>query len=420
MGFCSWFRGAFITQTPKSHHAPKPQLTHSKTRPPSTPRTRYSPKPQGQLDPLWTPSSRTATATTNSSRSHRRRPKRPTSQMNTPTKSPSPSPGSPLGVPLSRSASAPTRRSRSATPSVYPRPETPQPAHKPYRHMERELRSTPERSRSQKKHQRHKSLSSLEAIPMKQLRMDRKAIKKVVSRVSEVFNHFPFVLSGLSAMVYWGYEGRFSANVTIICPESSREAIRGWAKVKGLQRFPDKPDQFGIEVSKGVFQTLRVKFIEEDFEELHILRSDSMKASVLSLAGLANQLAEGYVNELATSNGARQEAFAADMIWVLKRIAKVSRSEHWLTPQRCPQIWDDNFWEPFTLSFPDSVPLFGAAGFRVGDAEDLPPWDTRDELGQEEEVVVATPSPRRKSRRGGFPLSVSNVQALNEEHVMRF
>lgn len=446
MGFGSWLRGMFLTQSPK--HAPKkPHLRRSNTTPtrsptrqpppPSTPqRTRYSAKMGRPMDPMWTPSQ---TATTNSSRSTRRRPKRPTSQASqlpSQTQTPTPQPltptptqqsthhstGSPTAAPLSRSASAPTSRpGRSVTPSVYPRPNTPKPAHKPYRHMERELREasrTPERShsRSQRKHSRHRSVGSIDSIPLKQNRMDRKVIKQVVSRVSDLFNHIPFVVSGLSAMVYYGFEGRRSTNITILCPASSREAIRGWAKAKALQTFPDKPDQFGIHTAEGGYRTLRVKYVDEGFEELHTLRSESMKTSVLSLAGLADQLAEGYIRELAVSNGRRQEGFATDMIWVLKRIASSSRPEHWLSPQRCPRIWDDTFWEPFTLSFPDSVPLFGAAGFGVEEAEELPAWDTREEMIYDEERTperpMSYPYPRG-AQRDLLILSEHNVRALS-------
>lgn len=469
MGFGSWFRGMFLTQSGK--HAPKkPQLRRSTSTPtrsptrsqqqphtPSTPqRTRYSGKMGRAMDPMWTPS---ATATTNSSRSTRRRPKRPVSQAQalTPTPTPSheidqsntptPTQHSIAMAPLSRSASAPTPRpGRSATPSLYPRPNTPKPSHRPYRHMERELREasqTPDRSRS-RKHSRHRSVGSIDSLPMKQNRMDRKVIKQVVSRVSDLFSHIPFVVSGLSAMVYYGFEGRRSTNVTILCPASSREAIRGWAKAKALQRFPDKPDQFGILTAEGGYRTLRVKYVDEGFEDLDTLRSESMKTSVLSLAGLANQLADGYIRELAVSNGRRQEGFATDMIWVLKRIASSKRAEHRLAPHRCPRIWDDTFWEPFTLSFPDSVPLFGAAGFGVEQAEELPAWDTREDMValdyqdfQEQQFHETPHEERRRDRRErrerplSYPyprgiqrdlvmLSESNVRALSAGRTTRF
>ncbi|KLO87861.1 acetylxylan esterase precursor [Fusarium fujikuroi] len=87
--------------------------------------------------------------------------------------------------------------------------------------------------------------------------------------------------------------------------------------------------------------------------------------SMLSLAGLADELARTYVNELKHSDRDRQENLAHEMIWILKRIIQCRLPEHALRPERIPHLTRETFWLPFTLSYPESVPLFAKAGWSI-------------------------------------------------------
>ncbi|KAF7553792.1 hypothetical protein G7Z17_g3393 [Cylindrodendrum hubeiense] len=239
--------------------------------------------------------------------------------------------------------------------------------------------------------------------------MDRAAIREAITRIAELFGHIPYVVCGLSAMLYYGFEGRPTSHINLLCPAHSREAIRGWAIAQGMYPMPNRPDHFSLVTSNGIIRQVHVDYVDEGFEDVDAIRSSKTRALVLSLPGLADQIAQGYVTELECSAGRDQKVFATDMFWVLQKIAALGRKEHHLTPRRAPHIWLDTFWIPFTLSFPDSVPLFGAAGTGV------------QEMG---EPLSRTPgrTTSTKRKRKSIPsaaalhLSESNVRVLDAEH----
>ncbi|KPM36476.1 hypothetical protein AK830_g10085 [Neonectria ditissima] len=416
MGLSSWLDsvlGLFGTpQRARGSESPRRSLH----------RPRYSSQPR-QAQPRYSTSSQprhsssqsrqarsktrtpTETIRTGSDRSHRRRPRRPS--------------------PLHHHSDT----SECSEHHHHPRPITPRPSCEPYRHLEVEhpekppekpppppatarRHSPPARRPSHRRHSRHRT-SSTRVIPWTDdQRLDRSALREVVHRLSELFDHIPYVVSGLSAMQYYGFDGRTTSYLSVICPAHSREAIRGWAKAQGIYSFPEQPDHFGIAMPDGLIRQVRVKYVDEGFEDMDQIRLGRSRASVLSLPGLADRLAQGYVKVLEHSEGRNQTMFAEDIFWVLNRIAELGHKEHWLTPTRAPHIWCDRFWVPFSVSFPDSVPLFGAAGIGLDDLGTSPDWATGG-VGVPMGRGRLTPNPR-------LSLSESNVRALEGSRRPRY
>ncbi|KAI1022721.1 hypothetical protein LB503_000269 [Fusarium chuoi] len=196
--------------------------------------------------------------------------------------------------------------------------------------------------------------------------MNREAVSEVVDMIAQRFSHIPYAVSGLAAMVYYGYEAR-PYRVSIVCPEHTRENQKCWAKAQGMIPIPRQRHVWGVATSDGIIQQIRVRF-PYDFNEMHALKigtAGSNPVSMLSLAGLADELARTYVNELKHSDHDRQENLAHEMIWILKRIIQCRLPEHALRPERIPHLTRETFWLPFTLSYPESVPLFAKAGWSI-------------------------------------------------------
>lgn len=193
--------------------------------------------------------------------------------------------------------------------------------------------------------------------------MNREAVSEVIDMIALRFSHIPYAVSGLAAMVYYGYDAR-PYKVSIICPEHTRENQKCWAKAQGMIPIPRRSDIWGMATADGIVHQIRVRF-PYDFEDMHALKIGSSAVSMLSLAGLADELARTYVNELKHSDHARQDNLAREMIWILQRIIQVRMPEHMLTPERIPRLTKETFWLPFSLAYPETVPLFAKAGWRI-------------------------------------------------------
>ncbi|KAM0487544.1 hypothetical protein ACHAP7_002062 [Fusarium lateritium] len=193
--------------------------------------------------------------------------------------------------------------------------------------------------------------------------MNREAVSEVIDMIALRFSHIPYAVSGLAAMVYYGYDAR-PYKVSIICPEHTRENQKCWAKAQGMIPIPRRPDLWGLATADGIVHQIRVRF-PYDFEDMHALKIGSSAVSMLSLAGLADELARTYVNELKHSDHARQDNLAREMVWILQRIIQVKMPEHRLRPERIPRLTKETFWLPFSLAYPETVPLFAKAGWRI-------------------------------------------------------
>ncbi|KAM5355318.1 hypothetical protein ACJ41O_001964 [Fusarium nematophilum] len=189
-------------------------------------------------------------------------------------------------------------------------------------------------------------------------------VRKVAKIIADRFSHIPFAITGHAAMTYYGYEEAKPFHVSVICPDHSREALACWARTQGMLVIPDKRDTWGVMTDDGFIRQVQVRFLE-DFEHVQVIRGAGSSAKVLSLVAVADEIARTYVKELKYAGKKRQDGLGRDMRWVLKKIASLKIDGLRLNPNTAPHLVQETFWLPFTLSYPDTVPLFAEAGWPI-------------------------------------------------------
>ncbi|KAM6537638.1 Hypothetical protein NCS54_00157100 [Fusarium falciforme] len=241
------------------------------------------------------------------------------------------------------------------------------------RHTHAPSTTTTRRDRSQSRHGTNRLLysaspaSNMGVVSATDRAMPPDIVREVINLIAARFSHIPYAVSGHAAMAYYGYDVK-PFKVSIICPEHTRKPLKGWARTHDMLPIPGKTDIWGIPTSDGLFRQVRVRF-PYDFGSAHIVKEGPTAAAVLSLPGLADELARTYVNELKHADLRRQESLGKELMWVLRRISTLKHDDHWLKPERAPHLVQDRFWLPFSLSYPASVPLFAAAGWSIPNAE---------------------------------------------------
>ncbi|KAH8174558.1 hypothetical protein LIA77_05977 [Sarocladium implicatum] len=199
--------------------------------------------------------------------------------------------------------------------------------------------------------------------------MSPSTVREVIGIIGRLFEHVPYAISGQAAMVYYGSQRHASTHVSILVPQASQHVARVWALAQGMHAVPFKSDCFAVSTRDGLLRMVRIKLVKDSsFESVRTTRAGRSHARIITLPGLANQVASAYIADL--KSGApvsRQSGYARDMRWVLRRIADIRLHEHWLTPARVPDVLKREFWLPFTMSFPEIVALFEVAGLEVSD-----------------------------------------------------
>lgn len=207
-------------------------------------------------------------------------------------------------------------------------------------------------------------------------------LHQILRQLGILLEHIPNRVCGLAAMLYHGFDKRLPTSVSIICPASSRRVITSWARSQGMHIFPEYPDVFGIPLGDGRARRVRVKFLEEGFDDLHYLRAGTLGSYVMSLPGIANQIAYAYVDELKVRRGRRQAAYAHDLLWILSRISQLREryrsdlgpwlQQHSITQSRAPCLFMLSFWIPFTATYPGSLLQFNKGGVKIDRVTGMP------------------------------------------------
>lgn len=235
--------------------------------------------------------------------------------------------------------------------------------------------------------------------------MDVATVNEVVDCVGRLFDHIPYAVCGTAALIYYGYRAYSPDHVSITCPEESKEAIRCWALAKGMTPLPDNPDGFSVRVANGRSCPVCIKFMKNGFEALEVVRVGPGQASMVTLPSIANTIARSYVFRLHSSSTDRQALYARYLAWTLKRMAEIPPSDpiQRLTPERARDIISRSFWIPFTLSYPETVPLFAAAGLEVQSDGSLKAWQQTDDQ--------ALPPPRPRARPSASRYSLNSYNS---------
>ncbi|KAL6816406.1 hypothetical protein J3E69DRAFT_93633 [Trichoderma sp. SZMC 28015] len=239
--------------------------------------------------------------------------------------------------------------------------------------------------------------------------MDVATVNEVIDCVGRLFDHIPYAVCGTAALIYYGYRAYSPDHVSITCPEESKEAIRCWALAKGMTPLPDNPDGFSVRVASGRSCPVCIKFMKNGFEQLEVVRIGPGQASMVTLPSIANTIARSYVFRLHSSSTDRQALYARYLAWTLKRMAEIPPTDpvQRLTPERARDIVNRSFWIPFTLSYPETVPLFQAAGLEIQGDGSLMDW-------QPDEQSMPPPRPRARTAASRYSLNnASSNYSLN-------
>ncbi|KAM0256943.1 hypothetical protein ACHAQJ_004644 [Trichoderma viride] len=240
--------------------------------------------------------------------------------------------------------------------------------------------------------------------------MDVDTVNEVIDCVGRLFDHIPYAVCGTAALIHYGYRSYIPDHVSITCPEESKEAIRCWALAKGMTPSPNNPDGFSVRVASGRTCPVGIKFMKNGFEALERVRVGPGQASMVTLPSIANTIARSYVSRLHNSSTERQALYARYLAWILKRMAQVPPTDpvQRLTPDRARDIVNRSFWIPFTLSYPETVPLFSAAGLEIQGDGSLIAWQQTD--------IQSVPAQRPRARTSTSRYSLNNGHSRNHSH----
>jgi hypothetical protein len=114
---------------------------------------------------------------------------------------------------------------------------------------------------------------------------------------------------------------------------------------------------------------------------------------VLGLPSIADDIARVYVKILEAGEPVgRQHATADLLLWALRKMVDSRRPVDTLNRDVAPHILHGSFWEPFTLAYPVSLPLFERAGARW-------PMDRLSHPPEEDETDVSDTAMQPNSNR---------------------
>lgn len=188
---------------------------------------------------------------------------------------------------------------------------------------------------------------------------------QVVALIDRLFPHIPYAVNGLAAMLLHGFRARLPTQVTIVCPSHTELTVETWAVTQGMQRIPGQRNVYAIATVDGILRSVKIKFVDEGYEDYGIIRCRTTEARVLNLRTIADEIARGYIQNLEKdSKGSKkkQKVFYGDMNWVLHMLIRFPSYDTALTNRHCTHIYSQNFWLPFTMSYPNTIRLFETAG----------------------------------------------------------
>ncbi|KAH9893113.1 hypothetical protein F4778DRAFT_309939 [Xylariomycetidae sp. FL2044] len=190
--------------------------------------------------------------------------------------------------------------------------------------------------------------------------MDRQELAELFDVLHATLDHIPYAICGLGALIDHGFRGRKANKVSIICPESSKDVIRAWARGKGYETYADS---VGMPMRDGSVRRVRVKYIDDGFERLERARSSFSSAVVLSMASTLDNVAAGYVDGRRRGDDRALATIAGDVFWCLDRIAATRCA---VDPAYMPTFLGGDFFVPFTAGHADARPEMARAGIDVG------------------------------------------------------
>ncbi|KAI5865801.1 hypothetical protein GGS23DRAFT_616916 [Durotheca rogersii] len=269
--------------------------------------------------------------------------------------------------------------------------------------------------------------------------LDDAQLTELFDAIHATLAHVPYAICGLAALADHGFtERRVRRGISLLCPAHSKNNVRAWLAASGYGTADEYADSVGIPIrtrraveaaqrkGKGKkkarpgqdaeeegddseaeteMRRVRIKYLEEGFESLELVRSCHSQAWVLSLTSQLDHVAAGFVDHhrrlqavraaagrsrggssryggkggRSRSNSAWKEkerldrerekeeralaTIAGDVFWCLNKAASARAP---LSPARLPTLLGEAFWTPFTATYGAAArPALARAGIDV-------------------------------------------------------
>ncbi|KAI0521502.1 hypothetical protein F5B22DRAFT_661874 [Xylaria bambusicola] len=191
--------------------------------------------------------------------------------------------------------------------------------------------------------------------------MDRERLKELCNVVHATFEHVPYAICGLGALINHGITGRKTSRISILCPQTSKNAVKSWAATRGFKIYGDS---ICVPTKEGI-RRVRIKYIEFGFEQLQTVKSSFSNATVLSLTSTLDNIAAGHLENLRRGDERALTTLAADIFWILKLMAQ--RHEN-IDSRLLPTFLGEEFFTDFTARHSNARTEMALAGIDVSAA----------------------------------------------------
>ncbi|CAJ2500361.1 Uu.00g032140.m01.CDS01 [Anthostomella pinea] len=176
------------------------------------------------------------------------------------------------------------------------------------------------------------------------------------------FDHVPYAICGLGALIDHGFTGRRANKISILCPAHSKDNVKAWAQARGYATWADS---VGLPMRDGTVRRVRIKYLVDDgFDRLERVRSSVSNATVLSMASQLDNVAAGWLDNRRRGDERALATIAKDVFWCLDHIV-LTRTQSQLDPKCLPTFLGEAFWSGFTAKHPEARPEMARAGIDV-------------------------------------------------------
>ncbi|GAP88173.1 putative 26S proteasome regulatory subunit [Rosellinia necatrix] len=199
--------------------------------------------------------------------------------------------------------------------------------------------------------------------------MTKEQLAELFNILHDTLEHVPYAICGLGAMIDHDLTDRKARQISIICPQESKDNIQAWAATRG---FEVHAGSVGIPLRDGSTRRVRIKYIDEGFGGLERARSNISNATVLSVASQLDNVAASYLQHRRRVGGLGSDgsderavrAVARDIFELLDRLAR-RRPPPRLAAQHLPTFLGEEFFTDFTARHPEARPEIARAGIDV-------------------------------------------------------
>ncbi|PHH67339.1 hypothetical protein CDD81_104 [Ophiocordyceps australis] len=144
-------------------------------------------------------------------------------------------------------------------------------------------------------------------------------VMDTVDRLAKIFAHVPFLVQGSAALAYHGHSAARPNMISLACPPNAVSIMLGGARDMQMPFSSTAPSTFYVHMGYETLCCVRV-VARHDYGELRAAQG----SQVLSLPSLANDTARHYLEAERRQEDGLATKMAADMFWLLNRMAEAA------------------------------------------------------------------------------------------------